>query len=130
MGLGFSSTDCLKKCFIERMKKKSEGYTSENTNELICSKECLAVPGYSSNLVFELYKTEKNPKTPENPEKVEYDYSLRVVLNGYGLPFCENETDPKKPKSTFCPYDKSKQLFLTKFVYNNEKEFHDACFGV
>ena len=53
-----------------------------------------------------------------------------MVLNGYGLPLCDNETDAKKSKSTFCPYDKSKQLFLTKFVYKSDKEFNDVCFGV
>ena len=54
VGLGLSSVDCLKKCFKARMKIKTEKYSSDNANERICTSDCLGVPGYASNMIFEL----------------------------------------------------------------------------
>ena len=122
VGLGLSSTECLKKCFIERMKIKSDRYTSENTNERICSEDCLGVPGYASNIVFEL--TEKQVHEEGSVELPDKSYFLRVILNGRVLPLCPIGID----KSALCPYDDLKKLFIEKFVLS-EDEFNMQCFG-
>ena len=123
IGLGLSSVRCLKRCFREKMKiRNDDGYTSKNINERVCSSDtCLGVPGYASNMVFELSKKLVSQK---ETKKSEYSYFLRVLVNGRALPICPVGND----KPGICPYGDMKKLFIDKFVLT-DKEFDKECYG-